>query len=1067
MATATGSSYPSYISIASIKKYWLDTIAPNYFDFENVNNYNVGIFGYVNEVMGNTTEDVFNAVAITRREFYPVTAQFISSLYTMATLQSVEIPLTKPSTCRCILIIPQSEIISNSTQIGNTGQFECVVDDCLKIFAGDLQFMLDYPIRILSKQNSATKEWSHTVHYDVGTKNSLAMAITSASASRYISTKILKENGVNYVALFIDTIRQLEMVEKNEIVVKDTILDTVTMDIDFDGNLANFEVFYKENANSEELQLDKYMINSAISGSNPYVQYELINTNKIRLTFAYNGFWTPKINSEVIVRIYTSEGSNGNFNQFTEDIVCSSNSEKYPYNANMTIIGRISGSAIGGTDQLLTQEFRNKIIMAYSTNKTIATENDLQLYFNDISDDIEGVKILFHKKRDDVFIRLFGAYSLYKDENEDIIPTNTLELRFEKSDLSPDQSATLLAIPAGSVFQYDSLRTAPAGTPYYNNQFMEVKVGELEYVAQVTPNIEYENIGEITLTGTTYYVYLDECEIAKSTVVPLKDENGFLSLMEAMRRYNKPAYDSVPYFTNPFMMIIHSDPNTCGYYLNSVEKTLPIEYTYINDNSFQQFIASTIEIYRDALAGNNFYRFRMRVTPTSDESVEFYSENDPTTTSNQIRATSAGMVVGEEYYYDSENGYGYIRTIIRYSNYDTTHTDIIIQSSNIFKIDNDNTPTLITGYKMNFKVGDSFKANDILAVKRCTDLGNVLLVGIIDGEGHTGALGRANLYIPMTIQDIDEDTGAMIMEGYVQTDDTLSSNADILLTHGVFQEDGTDHGSVTVPMDKETFTVDALYRDPDITDNSKYQDYTLLNKFTHTNTYMSSSDTPFDLITALSFIRSTVDFYPINPLTPYENLDYHVYIDRVPLLGARWAVDTAQFEYFVQQYFQMNENLNSAYLSLNNTFSIDSKFYNTYGRARFYTVGNKRDSMVSLDNVRCSFHFGVKLNTISNVDDFTTRFRNYVREYIESEDYMTNESQDIYIMSLISALKEEFEEIQYLEYYGFNNYNYSAQKIVGPDLSTFQEDFVPEFINLDIRKDSTGKTYPAVIVDIL
>ena len=102
MATTTNSTYADYTNIANIKSYWFNTIAPNYLDFNNFNNYNIGIFGYVNEVMANTTEDAFNAIAIARREFYPVTAQFTTSLYQMATLQSIEIPLTSPATCKCL-----------------------------------------------------------------------------------------------------------------------------------------------------------------------------------------------------------------------------------------------------------------------------------------------------------------------------------------------------------------------------------------------------------------------------------------------------------------------------------------------------------------------------------------------------------------------------------------------------------------------------------------------------------------------------------------------------------------------------------------------------------------------------------------------------------------------------------------------------------------------------------------------------------------------------------------------------------------------------------------------------
>ena len=217
MATTTKNIYANYTNIASIKSYWLDTIAPNYFNFNNVNNYNAGIFGYVNEVMANTTEDAFNATAVARREFYPVTARFTTSLYAMATLQSIEIPLTRPATCRCALIIPQQEILDNSTF--NDGIYECTIDNCLKIFAGDLQFMLDYPIKILSKK---TDKWAHTIHYDISVTNSL----NTSNDTRYISNKILRENGVNYVALFIDCVRQLEMSEVSNIVIKDNILDT-------------------------------------------------------------------------------------------------------------------------------------------------------------------------------------------------------------------------------------------------------------------------------------------------------------------------------------------------------------------------------------------------------------------------------------------------------------------------------------------------------------------------------------------------------------------------------------------------------------------------------------------------------------------------------------------------------------------------------------------------------------------------------------------------------------------------------------------------------------------------
>src|SRR5574343_206954 len=108
-------STKKYTSIADIKDAWITDIAPNYFDFDNTNNYQSGIFGYINEVMGNATEDAFNAVNISRREFYHTTAQNKQSLYKMATLQSISLPMVTPGTAKAVLIIPVDDVINAST----------------------------------------------------------------------------------------------------------------------------------------------------------------------------------------------------------------------------------------------------------------------------------------------------------------------------------------------------------------------------------------------------------------------------------------------------------------------------------------------------------------------------------------------------------------------------------------------------------------------------------------------------------------------------------------------------------------------------------------------------------------------------------------------------------------------------------------------------------------------------------------------------------------------------------------------------------------------------------------
>lgn len=57
-------------------------------------------------------------------------------------------------------------------------------------------------------------------------------------------------------------------------------------------------------------------------------------------------------------------------------------------------------------------------------------------------------------------------------------------------------------------------------------------------------------------------------------------------------------------------------------------------------------------------------------------------------------------------------------------------------------------------------------------------------------------------------------------------------------------------------------------------------------------------------------------------------------------------------------------------------------------------------------------------------------------------------------MNLISEVKSKFSEIDYMEYYGFNTYDYSAQKIQGPTENEITEadaagTYIPEFININ------------------
>ena len=192
----------------------------------------------------------------------------------------------------------------------------------------------------------------------------------------------------------------------------------------------------------------------------------------------------------------------------------------------------------------------------------------------------------------------------------------------------------------------------------------------------------------------------------------------------------------------------------------------------------------------------------------------------------------------------------------------------------------------------------------------------------------------------------------------------------------------------------------------------------------------------------------------------------------VPMIKAEWLKSPSNVKYLTQEIEKNYEFVNDAYTYLENNFGIDMKFYNTYGRSRFYVCGIGEDltKMQRLDRTNCTFNFGVRIDSTVTVDTFSTRFKEFVRDYVESMNGIESEGRPLYMMDLISAIHEEFDEIIYLEYYGMNSYDYSVQKVVSnydhEITSLMYNEYVPEFINTNGINHDFG-IEPAVNITFL
>lgn len=988
-------------SSEEIQDFWLKNIAPNYFDFSNTNNYRAGVFGYINEVMSTIASDAFNALNIARREFYPVSAQNPKSLYKMAALQQLSIPLAVPATCNAVLLLNRDEVIANSTY--KNGAYTCVIDDTTQIYADGLQFSLLYPIVIISTEAGDT--WNHTIHYLRNFTNSLD---TEQISSNYIVNKTTFQEGKYYLMLSV-RLKQYKKEIIPGIVETDAMIDTTNLQFSFSGNLAGFEVFYiAEPEVSKPVQLKKLMDGQGIVKT-PFCYYRLITDSTIEISFPKNPYFTPMIDSEIQLAVYTCEGTKGNFPQFKGDLSCVMTSENYPYNNNMKMLGVISGGSVGGKNIPSMEEYRQEIQAAYSTNNTIITSSDLQRTFDQLSTGKN--KVFFRKKRADAFERIYGAYIILKDEHENVIPTNTLNLNLTLADFDSynDQSQKAVIHP-GMIFEYDPLTDTSA-----------------------------------------IYAGVKSKEIVISDDLTEADNEKFL-------------------YANPYLIMVTLNPNSVEFYNNSVDVLSSVEHSFMNDQSPVQFIGKDLYVQRDTMKRENFYKISMKITPSKElNPTTIVQIPDPTSDEYEIRAEQNGYV--ESVRWDGDA----VICTIKYE--DGSALSIQVNSYT----ENENGEYIYqTGYDLKVGVYDSFVEGDVLAVQKVEDLGKIRAALNINNQ-----LLENGLYIPMIIEDFDEESSSYTIAGYISTDDAINSNESILIEHGIFDITGHEDENTSLSYKNTKFEVAVFYQYDDENLVDTYQEFDYFHLHTLTNKYSDNAENGIPMIINMDFIRSTVVFTePDNVEIPpaaededseeyevaeFDESSFIIGIREVPLVRAAWIKNTSNFRYLIQEINIDFNNLKLLYYNLENNFGFDLKFYNTYGKSQFFKVGYK-DVFEPLSQVNGALYFGIYMSSTGGKITFLEKFRTYVKKKIESINSATSIGQSIYIMNLITDIKNEFGDIGYIEYYGFNDHNVTIQKIEPIPITSLSDDviknYIPEFINIATHLEN-GENIPNIYVEFL
>lgn len=516
----------------------INQLQKNFMDDISQDTLAMSMFGYLNDIFSKTWQNTVVMASEWGNEAFPIRAKFEKTILTDAITYNISNINAIPAKIKVMIGFIESELNNVMTGGKYTIDKNCIFE------IGDYQFHLDYDVTISKEILPLTKEVLYTALYDIDNTN-----LISDISNPYIEPplRLVQDNDT---FIFIScTLRQVQVESVFKKIISNSALENKTIDFDFEDQLAAFEVAITESDGTVK-HITPIFEGIPPNTTNLYCYYTFMDTNSIRVRFDNNSY-EPSLNSQVELTIKTTQGTGGNF-KYTKDSICSITSSTNKYSGISSLVKPLSDS-YGGLNRKSTDELKQIIPKEILSRGNITNNKDLENYFNMIDDDN---KLMFYRRRDNQFERLYYAYLLAKDENDNIIPTNTIDIEVTSDQFDLINEDRLIISP-GNVFSLDT-----------TNQVA-------------------------TLNNSTTE----------------SDKTPFL-------------------YSSPFYMVLNKNMMSTSYYLDVVDNNYNFKFSYINTNSFLQFISTYMNCKKVYLSDNQ-YKITMSITQNSsiDKSLVQLDDN--------------------------------------------------------------------------------------------------------------------------------------------------------------------------------------------------------------------------------------------------------------------------------------------------------------------------------------------------------------------------------------------------------------------------------------------------------
>lgn len=534
-------------------------VQDRYIDEEDSETLALGIYGYFADIHSVILQNSIITAGELGNELFPAKAKFERNVIAHAIIQNIQDINAVPATIQAIIGIFEEDL----DRYMDKDKF--VLDKGIPFSINDYEYHLEYDI-IISRHMIANNEFTYSAVYDVNRKNKL-----SHITNPYLIAPFMQRYNGKPMIYFYIQLMQVSHKTFTKTLLTTNLIENKTFLFSFDDQLADFVV--KVTNGDKVIYLEPVFEGMGLEQNlTDFCYYSYADATHIRVRFDSISY-VPKINSKIEVSIKTTKGAEGNFpyNKITYPII---GSDKYKYNKVMTTLQFITDSS-GGLDRKTTDELRKMLPKEALSRGSITCWQDLSNYFNMLNTDTN--RLIIQKRVDNQFERSYFAYLVLKDRYNNVIPTNTFDIRVRWEDFDTRDNRKFV-LKTGCFIKY---------TDVDNNAAVVIKRNS-------------ENAEE-----------LDELES--------NDRTNFI-------------------YTTPFMLCVTGDPLYVSYYLTLVNVMAQLDFTYINTNATMQFICTNVHWYRQFLTDPDTYYMEFALTANNENNSYLVQvDENNNVTENKLR----------------------------------------------------------------------------------------------------------------------------------------------------------------------------------------------------------------------------------------------------------------------------------------------------------------------------------------------------------------------------------------------------------------------------------------------